>query len=336
MPEAVGLCATDFYRVAAIANEAQERLMMDPFTPDEGWYGQYVRIAFNVSRSYPYIVTPQEVARIILMDVCKHPVRINNGLYEFLEFGRGFQPSGCTSSTSACNQTLMAYERETVVTANALNGTPQILRAYYVDSADVGKTVLFQGMDSNGQTVRYLDPQTGQSGLGEKVTLTSPFIDSVNRYSTLTGIQKSKTAGEVQIYQVDPTTLVESLLVVMQPGEQTASYRKYFVNGLPQYCCNGSTTSSTLQVQAMCKLDFVPAQVDTDYLLIASVPALLEECMSIRYGRMDTPGAQQLSDQHHARALRLLNGQLDHYLGKERVSISVPIFGSDRLTTQPV
>jgi hypothetical protein len=314
---------------------------MDPLAPEEGWWGGWARMAFNVSQAGPSFVTPQNVARVILMDVCRHPVRINNEFYEFLEFGRGFQPKDCCNgaNNSRC-ASLMAYERETVTTFAPLLATPQYIRAYAADPADVGRTALIQGADGNGQIIRYLDALTGSAGLGESITFSSPFTDTTNLFSEISGVQKQKTFGEVQFFQVDPTSGQESALLVMQPGETTAAFRKYYINGLPSSCCSDSvpcgTSSVTLQVLAMCKLDFTPVATDSDYLNIMSVPALIDECQSIRYGRMDVPGAQDLSAKKHASALRILFGQLDHYLGKERPAIQRHIFGSDRLRPQPI
>jgi hypothetical protein len=341
-PNLLGLCATDSTTLMGYVNEATERLINDPLSPDEGWWGSWVRMAFNVSRGDPNIYTPQGIARIILLDVCKHPVRINNSFYEFLEFGKGYQPSGCSNvnggtSHIGCSP-LMAYERETVVTFTPLLGTPQIIRAYASDPTDVGRIALVQGADANGQTIRFLDGLSNATGLGEKISLNSPFVDTLNHFSTITGIQKQKSFGEVQFFQVDPATGVETPLLVMQPGETTALYRKYYVNGLPAACCNGTVPQGTnnLQVLAMCKLDYQPVSCDSDYLGILSVPALIDECMSLRYGGMDTPGAQQLSAAKHKSALSLLFGQLDHYLGKERPAIQRHLFGSNRMRLQPI
>jgi hypothetical protein len=335
LAQAVGLCATDIASISAIVNEAQERLINDPLAPEEGWWGSWIQMAFNVSQASPYFYTPREVSRVILLDVCKSPVIIRNQFYEFLEFGKGYMPSGCPS-TNPCDQSLAAYERETVYTFTPLLSTAQTIRIYASDTADLGRTVLIQGKDSNGNIIRFVDSAVPQSGLGESMVLATPFTDSVNTFTEITGIQKQRTYGEVQIYQVDPTTGTETALVVMQPSEQTALYRKYFVNGLPTRCCNSSTTNTTLQVLAMCKLDYVPVQVDSDYLMIMSVPALIDECMSIRFGRIDTPGAQQLSLMKHQSALRLLFGQLDNYLGRERPAIRRSLFGSDPMQLQPV
>lgn len=342
-PVTLGLCATDITTICAYLNESDERLINDPLAPDEGWWGGWAKMAFNVSRADPNIYTPQGIARIILMDVCKYPVEIKNSFYEFLDFGRGFQPKGCSNANGGnpnppyC-ETLFAYERETVTTFAPFAATPQYIRAYVADPADVGRTALVQGPDANNQTVRFIDALTNSSGLGERLAFSSPFSDTTNLFSAITGIQKQKTFGEVQFFQVDATTGAESPLLVMQPGETTALYRKYFVNGLPSHCCNvPHGTSGTLQVLAMCKLDFTPVTSDSDYLNIMSIPAIIDECQSIRLSRMDIPGAQQLSAAKHQSALRILFGQLDNYLGKERIALQRHILGSNRsLMRQPI
>jgi len=340
-PIALGLCATDVTTLLAYANESEERLINDPLAPEEGFFGQWERMVFNVSRTEPSFVTPQNVARVILMDVCTYPVRINNQFFEFLQFGPGFQPKGCTNanggtSHSSCSP-LQAYERETVTTFAPLLSTPQYIRAYVSDPADVGRAALVQGKDSNDQTVRYLDALTHASGLGERITFSSPFTDTTNLFSEITGVQKQKTFGEVQFFQVDATTGAESPLLVMGPSETTASYRKYYVNGLPNCCGNvPQNTSGTLQVMAMCKLDFVPLTCDSDYLNLGSVAALIEECQALKFSRMDIPAAQQLYQVHHTNALRLLFGRLQHFMGNEQPAIQRRLFGSDRLRIQPI
>lgn len=326
MPQAAGLCETDLPRVSSIANEAQQRLLIDPMAPDEGWWGGWAQYAFTVNPPFDYITTPREVARIILMDVCKKPMKIRNQFYEFLDFGRGYNPKGCVADK--CGQQNQAYERESVPTINSFVAGNSV-RAYPLNASDVGKRVLIQGLDANDKIIYGTSVLTGKPILGETIVLDVPFTDTVNTFNTVTAVQKDPTQGDVVFYQVD-TFGNETPLHAMEATEQTGIYRRYFLNGLRSRCCG----SATQQVLALCKLDFIPAQSDQDYLLIQSVPALIEECMAVRYSRMDTPGSQQMAQAKHARALQLLFGQLDHFLGKFQTAITVPIFGSDRLKPQ--
>lgn len=330
LPNSVGLCATDLTALMAIVNEAQERLINDPLAPDEGFFGSWAKIAFTVSRSAPTIVAPAEVARIIVMDLCKTPVRIRNQFYEYLTYGVGLHPKGC--GTSVCHP-FEAFEREIVTTFSPLLPTPQIIRAYAADPSDLGRGLLIQGKDANGQIVRFLDALSNASGLGERIVLDSPFTDTANHFSEITGVQKQKSFGEVQLFQVNPTTGVEAPLMVMSPSETTAQYRSYYLGGIPCGCCN---VPGGVQVMALCRLNFIPVQCDSDYLMIQNIAALIDECQAIRFSRMDTPGAMQLSAAKHASALRLLFGQLDSINGREQVAIQRHLFGSSRMRLQPI
>lgn len=332
----VGICQADIAGCAAITNLAQEQLITDPLAPDEGWYGGWVKMVFNVQSilGSSYLVTPFEIARVIAMDVCKTPIRIRNSFYEYLEFGIGLQPKGCNPQVCRPNTT-QAFERDTVYTLADFLPTAQYLRVFLSDNADLGRRVVLQGPDQNLIPVTEIDPDTLTTTLGETVYLAAPFATSVNQFTgPLTGILKDVTIGRVTVYMVDPSTGVSTYLTTMEPNETTAAYRRYFVNGLPCNCC--STPGGIVQVTAQCKLDFVPASSPQDYLIIQSVPALLEQVQAIRYSRMDSDAAAKLEAKHHARAIQLLLGQCDHLLGKVNTAISVPLFGSDRLKAQPI
>lgn len=335
--QSVGFCTGNLSQIASIVNEAQERLMMDPMCPEEGWWGMWGTMAFNVqvingNRGYAYFTAPFDVARVIVLDVCKVPVQIKNGFYEYLDFGAGLQPKICPKQ--ACGTTLYAYERDTVATLSDLLGDPQYIRIYPTDNADVGKRITIQGEDQNGKMVLGTDIATQQAISGELLYLNFPFTTSAFQYSKITGFLKDLTNGPVQIFQVDAATGNEVPLSSMQTNEVTAQYRRYLLNGLPAHCC--STPNGVVQVTCQVRFDYIPAMSDTDYLVIQNVPALIEECQSIRYSRQDTAAAAKLADGHHLKALSLLCGQLDAYEGKVSTAVKVPIFGSDRLRAQPV
>ena len=331
--EALGICAAD-PQVAVYANDAQERLLMDPLAPDSGWWGGWVTLNLTASifNGSAYVVTPREIARLIVMGVCQHPVQIRNGFYEYLQFGRGLQPKNCRSGQ--CGSQFQAYERDNVVTFSPLLSTPQFIRVYPTDIRDTSLRVLLQGKDQNNQVILTTDPGTGLSAPGEYLPLAFPFSTSANQYSSISGIQKDQTYGPIQFFQVDTTTGTEIPLSAMDPNESSAAYRRYLISGIPNQnlCC--AAPSSPLQITAQGRIDFMPVQNETDYLTIPCVPALVEEAQSIRFSRIEN-GAEQ-SAMHHARALALLNGQLDLYEGKVNTAISVPIFGSNRPRRQPV
>ena len=322
--------------VAAYCNDAQERLLMDPMAPSEGWWGGTVTLNLTASiiHGAAYVVTPREIGRLTDAAVCGRPIRIQNGFFEYLQFGRGVEPKACRSEL--CGSQLQAYERDNAVTFAPLLATPQQVRIYPTDIRDTALRVLLQGKDQNGQIILTTDPSTGQAAPGEYLQLAFPFTTSVNQFSTITGIQKDQTYGLLQFFQMNPNTGAEVPLSSMEPNEGVASYRRYLVNGIPSQnlCC--ASPGTPLQLTAQGRLDFIPVMNETDYLTIPNVPALIEEAQSARYSKMDSGSATQQSLFHHARALSLLNGQIDAYEGKTNTAISVPIFGSHRLRRQPV
>lgn len=337
LPGILGICANDISALAQLVNEAQMRLMMDPMAPDEGWWGGWARMAFTVSFSgnYAYVTAPPNVARLIVAGVNETPVRIRNGFYEFLSFTSGLQPktNPCYGTPNGeSSKATQIFERDSVVTLADQTITPATLRFYPSDSADLGKRILVQGADSNGMTIYGVDLQTKQPILGEYIYLDSPFTDTTNQFSRITGFIKDVTLGPVTIFQVDGSGN-QYPLSAMEPGEVTAQYRRYLLNNI--LSLSNCRTPGQVQITAQAKLDFVPVQSDPDYLTITSIPALIEECQAIRYSRMDAPKAAELEQKHHLKALSLLFGQLDHYLGKTNVSVGIPIFGSDRPRLQP-
>lgn len=328
LPESIGSCVGGNANLLSTLNEAQQRLIMDESQPDEGWWGTWAIMAFEVTRDAPYFVTPRGVARVTALDICKKPVILRNQFFEYLDFGNGLKPGGCCDR-NVCG-TMTAYDRGPVVTFSELEPPNKKLRVYATVDTDFGKRILFSGKDAFGNIIYTQDGFSRASG--EFLEFTSPFVDSVNEFTELSGIQKDLTDGQIQVFEVDTVTGDERLILTMEPGETTASYRRYFANGLPSTHCG----EATIQISAVVKLDFIPVVADTDYLIISNLPALKEECLSIRFSEMDATDAKRMSQLHHANALRLLFGELDLYVGKERVSVTVPIFGSDKLRRQVV
>jgi hypothetical protein len=305
---------------------------MDPSAPEEGFWGGWVRMGLTAAivNNTAYVTTPRDVARLTDIAVCQQPIHMRNGFYEYLQYSPGLQPKSCAPR---CGGELQAYDRDNVVTLfNLITTEPQIIRVYANDSRDVGRRVLIQGLDQNGQVVLTTDPGTGHSAPGEYLQLKSPFVDYVYHYTRIDGLQKDETLGPVKFYQVSPTTGQENALSTMEPTEGSASYRRYLMTGMPHMslCC--TTCSPTVyQITAQARLDFIPVANETDYLTIPNVPALIEESLSIRLSRMDAPAANQRSIIHHVRALNLLYGQLDKYIGKTSCAVKMPLFGSAKL-----
>lgn len=334
-PQLLGLPQGDTYRVSQAANKANRRLLYCKEAGNEGWHGTWAEIAFSLSRTTPYVTLPREIARIEQATVCNRPIQVQNQFFEYLRFGNGRLPKLRNSCFEPLNA---AYSRNNAITFVDLSNTPQFLKVYITNPADASGplSVLFQGVDENGNVIYSQDgPDNIQ---GEYVTLASPFAASTNIFSKITGIQKDITAGPIQIFQVDPTTAAEVLLLTMEPGEQTSGYRRYYFDNLPCSCCppTPGPTPQAVTVTAMAKLDFIPMVTDTDYSLIQNLEAIILEGQSARLDKMDSPASKQQAAVYHRDAVRLLNGELVHYLGIDKPAVLVQPFGSARLARQRI
>lgn len=319
-PQLVGLCGSDLPSVASIVNAAQRRLIYAKEAGEEGWWGSWAEVKFNVTQATPVITLDRWMARLERLSVCNNPTPIENQFYEYLDFGAGPQPR----SRDWTDMGIRMYSRNNAVMFRDLTSPPQIMRVSISDPRDAGKHVLIQARDSNGNIILSQD-QT-QQVMGDLIALQLPFVNSAYQYTSVTGIQKDVTYGNVTFTQVDPTTGATVALHSMEPGETTAWYRRYLLWSLPYSCCCAG--SATIQVGAMAKLELVPATVDSDYLLIQNLEALILECQAVRYSGMDSPNASAKSQEKHNDAVKLLSGELNHYIGKESPAVNIKPFGS--------
>jgi hypothetical protein len=333
IPQVIGLCAADNGELPQFVNEAQRRLIKAG--GETGWWGSWMRTAFNVDTvNDPFITCPRSIARLIDMDVCRHPVRIQNEFYEFLEAGIGLQPQNNCGVDSLRNCNLMeSYDRGLFPTFSDLVPGNKRLRFYITDAADVSRRVIVQGMDGNGQVIRSLDGHFQIQGIA--LTFSTPFVQTPFDISFISGLQKDQTIGIVQIYEYDTTTGTQRLISTMEPTEEVAGYRRYFLNGGPASCCDPAATgTTTVQVTAMAKLAFIPVVADTDYLVIQDLDALKEACQAVRYGEMDDSTSAQQTQLRRSNAIGLLNGELRHHLGKDRPAVNFAPWGTARLQNQ--
>jgi len=340
LPSVIGKCQGDIPEIARYVNTAQQRLLYASEAADESWYGTWAEIRINASRTAPYVTLPREIARIEAITICDRPVPVYNQFYEYMQFGNGRMQQ--RRLNCAGTKVRAAYTRNNAVLFTDLTNGPQVINVYPTDNADAqgGKRMLVQGLDQNGQPV-YTNDGTNTI-LGEFVTLKMPFVSTVNQFTSITGIQKDVTAGPVQIFQMSPTTGDQILLSTLEPGEQTTQYRRYFFDCLPCSCCTPANIPVTSQncippqITAIAKLELIPVVNDTDWLLFQNLEAVIEEAQAVRFSEMDTESSQKQVEIHHKRAIRLLNGELGHYLGVNTPAVRVEVFGSAKLRRQAI
>lgn len=299
---------------------------------ESGWWGGWAKVVFNVTRTDPYITLPTIFARIVNADVCKFPVRIQNEWYEFLEAGIGLR-TPC-DGYNGCGP-LEAYERGVFPTAYNLTSSNQKLRVRITDVRDIGKRILFQNAkDQNGNGIYNQD--VNYPVIGFYLTFNQPFTTSDMIVTSFDAVQKDQTFGDVTLHQVDQTTGAEVLLARYTPDDTSPQYRRYYFNRLPNGCCFAGEPTTPAQVTCMAKYEFRPVRRPTDKMLISNFPALISECQAVRHDEMDDPTAKALAMKEHADAIKKLNEELDHYLGRSQPAVVVAPFGTARLERQMI
>lgn len=310
IPELLGICADDTYRLAAVVNEAQQRLIYAG--KEAGWWEGWVKVRFSVSQTAPYITLPREFARVINMSICNVPIYIHNEFYEVLPGGPG--PMGDAACCSDWCGSVAGYERGVWPTMVDLTPTNQRLRVYTTDDRDQGNTILIVGLDQNGHVI--YDMQGLRTVTGFYMTFVAPFMDSSFDVQKITAIVKPVTFGDILLYQVDNTTGEEVLLSRFLASETNPAYRRYFITPL-------CTSSPAYSVNALAKLEYIPAIRDTDPLIIGNIPALAEMCQALRGYSQEVLAAHEMAEKHEKRAIKLLKQEMDHYLGVENPAVVV-------------
>lgn len=338
LPEVLGRCQSDGPQIFAAANSAELRLLNAKEAGDEGWFGTFSHMLFNVLQSDPYIPCGRNIARIEQIDVCRRPTPIQNQFYEFLRFGNGYQKQfNCGGRPARCGER-MGFDRGGFPTwRDLIPGHIVRVRATNPLDQQGNKRVLVQGMDNFKTQIYNLDAANNVQGVF--LTLSSPFSDTPMTLNSITGIQKDVTLGQVQFFDVNPSDGSEIPILIMEPSETVGWYRRYFLRSLPKWCCplvtDGAGTP-LVQVEAIVKLEHVPVSVDTDYLILQNEEAIISEAQSMRYSTMDTPAAKGMAAQAHKEAIGYLQGELAHYLGTELPAISFYPFGSASLERQRI
>jgi hypothetical protein len=330
-PNVLGMCEANEAEIYKAANRAETNLLHCKEVSDEGWWGTWAEIEFTASRTSPDVILPREVARLEMIDVCGRPVQVNNQFWEYLRFGNGRMRHPREFGRRRCLPT-MAYSRNNAVTQAELSPTPQMLSVYITNPADVGKRILLQGLDNTGTQIYSQDVLSQAQGVF--VSFVFPFATAPMQFSKITGIQKDVTLGQVQVFQVDPVSGNQALLLTMEPGEETAWYRRYRLDPLPWNCCtlpNFDPTQNFVRCTAIAMLEHVPVKTDTDYFLIQEPSALTLEAQAVRMSKNDSPAAQAQAREYHLQAVRLLIGQTSRYLGKDSPAIQFKPFGSATL-----
>lgn len=320
IPTLANLCADD-PRVVAYINDAQQRLL------SRGkWWGTFKRALFCLQDGC--IVWPREVASIEAFQICGRNTELKNAWFEFREdVAPPTSNKFCIRDRLLDRGNVPCFAQPTVAAHLAL---------YVTNAADVGKQVLVQGLDQNGIVIR--NTYGGNTVDGEYVTLVaSPgFVTTIAQFSQVTGVQKPQTVDRVLMFWIDPTTATQTAMATYAWNELNPTYRRSYLTRFPSTdscqpilddCPTAGSCTTGQTVATIVKLAFIPATVDTDWLLIGNLPALTDMVNAIlKKERRDYDEAAVLE----ASALRELRNELRTMTG-DRTTVWVDTQGNAQL-----
>lgn len=284
----LGMASTDS-RVVDYINEAQERLLYKG-----KWPHTYAR--YRVESEDGMITWPRQLETIEAFAIDDVPGVVRNRWYEFLESGPGLIEKSDSIGRQLLDQDVAAVFSDITGTGKRLRLHTDTLTA----SVDSGTKVLLQGYNDDGEWIRTQDGSNYVDG--EYVTLTTSYVETVNNFISLRGVQKPDTKGNVTVKEFNVSAGTVRTIAVYEPLENLPTYRRSMIPGV--------TTSSTITITG--KLRFIPAVNDIDWLHINNQPALKLMVMAIR---KEENNIIEEAVAYEARAVQALNDQLSHHMG---------------------
>ncbi len=301
----------DDTRFVSYINESIQRLLLT----GELFWGTWGRFQFCLTEGC--ITWPRQIATIESVAVNGYSIPIRNGWFEFLE-AVGLQSDASSCGDGSCNWPFgnicggtQLYDRGNACTFADIRGDNKQIKVYADVTESPNSKILLQGYDDNKNWIRTQVNDTWIDG--ELVALSTTPQLSTKYFSSLVAAQKLDTNGAIRLYEYDTVNLTQRAIAIYEPTETNPSYRRSLIPGLS----NSGGECETQQVTVMAKLEYIPAKVDNDWLLIGNLPALKDMCQSIKFAE-----CQVFDDavKYEARAVQCLRRELSHYRGHGAVN----------------
>lgn len=256
-----------------LVNEVQERLWRRGNWWDSEWP---VRICVHSA----CISWPRWVGTVLAMRSCDDPWEMQNRWY-------GMMPRDYCSTWNMPFDTLSATRRQTIAfdggtspVYNDITGnTGKLIRYYVRNHADIGKKITIHGLAYGNQPLQEFVDGAWQDGI--TITAAAPFGTNAAMVTKITSVVREATTGMVYLYSYDPTTTDLADIAQYEPSETNPRYRRTTVAG---YCnnygrkqlVNGQSDAERriVQIEALIKLQFIPAVSVHDFLFIDVIPAI--------------------------------------------------------------
>jgi len=333
--EITGGC-TNAFKFAQQINEATRKLMRRG-----DWVGTVCPIQICVQRGC--LVMPRYVLSVRKINTCHHKLPVGNLWYRFIDnrdwdHGRwgGYGVNGWWSHAREGRGALSAQGQACCY--QDIPGDGWLVRAYARCTQDYGKSITIFGVDNGNQPLRTnngdgtwsdgIQIVLGSSGQNPNFGSTSVYVRRIDR------VVKPQTQCQVMLYAYNPATNALLDLAVYDPGELTPTYTRYqlclpnaHLSSLGAVGCCGPVES----VVALVKLRFIPAQFDTDLVMIDNLDQLKLMVQSIR---AQEAGDLVLAKQYEAAAVQEGNRELEDNYPDDTFSAINNVFGSETFSNK--
>ena len=277
---------------------------------------------------------PRYVGSVRKINTCHAKLPVGNLWYNFIDNRdwQGGRWGGFGAGESwgrACDGHGALAAQGQACAYNDIPGDGWFVRAYARCAQDYGQAITIFGVDNNNQPLRTnngdgtwsdgISIVLGSSGMNPNYGSTSIYVRRIDR------VVKPATQCQVLLYAYNWATGALFDLAIYDPGELTPTYVRYQLTlpqphlGMTGACCGGVHS-----VVALVKLRFIPAQYDSDLVLIDNLDALKYSVQSVR---AQEAGDLQLAKGYEMAAIQELNRDLEDNYPDDQFSADNRVFG---------
>lgn len=260
----------------------------------------------------------------------------NNGLYSNMNWGNGGY--GMYGGASGW---MGVVDNGMVPIYSQVSGTTGKQIAYHISRPeDIGKTITLYGKFYGGMPLAQLRNGVWSEGL--TITAISaggdvlPAMTSPDKLvAQITSVVRDKTSGPCWLYEYGQDSTGTNALrdiAQYQPSEDRPRYRRMKINGIcAEPACEDSYGRKIRSLEAICHLEFIPVEADSDFLLLSDFDAL---GLAIQGRILEEAGDTQNAELKYLSAIRELQYEERTRRPARQTSVRVNV-GGDYCLTNP-
>lgn len=309
-----GKCANS-EEFADLVNRATELLIKRG-----AWFGTEVLARFCVYGCR--VVWPRYVSTFLGARFCRAgEVEVKNNWYSILSWPLCRAGANWGSTIVFSDGGLVPTFRE--ITGN----TGKFLRYQVVKNNDLNKNITFYGKQYGNQPLQEQIDGTWQNGL--TLTSATPVAQTTTLVTKVTQVVREATEGMTYLYQYDPTTTDLLMLGQYEPNETNPQYRSSIIDGIRAIPGRQDEHGQCVrEIEALVKLEYIPATNDRDFLIIDDFQALAFAIQALKFGEANDPDNFQ---KYLMLAISELNFESRNKNPAETFTTQVNVMGSRRV-----